>query len=230
MSVPDMCESTIVLCDRIKERVFSITEEHNAQLRHAECGEFEAARLAQRMHAELEESELEFRLAQQAHANMGWEDYVQALQASKAAWDFAHKESEVCSEEIKFAQRLQSEYHEECEAHAHHQRHHHIPVVMNEPQVQGLPIELPQDVAAKGIPVCRECEHLQRQLLWSEIETQYADFTANMVMDEQLSGQSDSSAHTGGHESNLDFYHDALVRNGLRDPDPLMIPNGPEDF
>ena len=229
MSVPDMCQSAILLCDRLRERVFSITEEHNAQLMHAECGELEAEHLAQRRHAEWEESDLEFRLAQQAHANLGWEEYVQALQYSKEAWDFAHKESEVCSEEIKFAQRLQSEYHEECEAHAHHQRHHHIPVVMNEPQVQGLPIELPQDVAAKGIPVCVEWSSCHRQLLWSEIETQYADFTTNMVMDEQDSGQSDSSAHSGGHESNPEFYHAALVRGWLRDPDPLMRPHLLED-
>ena len=71
MSVPDISQSVIVLCDRIRERALSITEEHNAQLRHVECGELEAEHLAQRRHAECEELEAFQVQSQQAHANLG---------------------------------------------------------------------------------------------------------------------------------------------------------------
>ena len=72
MSVPDMCESVIVLCDSIRNRALSITEEHNAQLRHAECGEDAAEHLAQRMHATCEELEADNLQLQQAHDHCFW--------------------------------------------------------------------------------------------------------------------------------------------------------------
>ena len=57
MSVPDSSESVIVLCDSIRNRALIITEERNAQSRHAGCGEDAAGHLAQRRHATCEELE-----------------------------------------------------------------------------------------------------------------------------------------------------------------------------
>ena len=180
MSVPEMSESVIVLCDRIRDRALRITEEHNAQLRHAECGEVNAEHLAQTKHAACEELEDDNMQLQQAHAQLAWEEF-QALQSSRDAWELVHKEEQSLRDEIRFAQRLQSEY-EECEAHAHYQRHHHIPIVRDELQSQGLPIELHQNVAAKNIPLYVECQNLQRQLLWAEIESGYWHNTAKAAL------------------------------------------------
>ena len=147
------------------------------------------------------------------------------MQSSRRAWELVHFEDQSLRDEIRFAQSLQSE-HEECEAYAHYQRHHHIPIVVDELQSQGLPREMRQHFAARGIPLCVECNNLQRQLLWAEIDSANLQKTAKAAFDEEHTDQSDSSVHNGGLESKSDFYHGAFLRAEIIHPDALMRPGG----
>ena len=97
--------------------------------------------------------------------------------------------------------------------------------MVDELQIQGLPIELHQNVAATGIPLCVGCQRLQRQLQLAEIESEYWHNTAKVALDDELIGRSDSSVHSGGQEFNSDVCHGAL-RAGILDPDALMRPGG----
>ena len=97
---------------------------------------------------------------------------------------------------------------------------------MDELQSQGLPIEMRQDFAARGAPLCADCQNLQRQLRCAEIDAAYWQNQAKAALDEDHTDQSDSSVRSGGQEFNSEFYHGALLRAEINHPDALMRPGG----